>query len=514
MSTASTDDRDSSARAFGIEALDVLLEQLPGAGLCRLDPAGHIEHWHASAESLLGHRADQISGQALESLFPEERRFEAALPRALFAASAAGRQRVDAGVMTRSGERRVCVLDIHPQFEPGGDVAGFIVLLQSADSAPTREARTPDADGLEAAHRANLAVVQGEPAWLGLDMAVRIARVSGAASATLDRRKERLLGRPLAECLVPVEPVTWPVLLHRCVRQGEPILVSVRAMDEAGPGEAVHSLQLAPLKNAAGTLDGFTLVIRRRNVEAMPVARAVPGPKQAAETADSSWLLAAAHDLREPLRKMQRFAQTLQAGEAPRLTDGGRRQLESIQGAAERMQAMVSGMLRLARVDAGEFSRGTVDLRGLIDEVRADLAVLVEEHDARIDVGPLGHVIGDAAQLRALFQNLIDNSIRYRREGVAPQIRIQPASGAAPAGGVVIDYQDNARGIEASEEAFSPFRSRDAGERGTGLGLPLCRRICHRHRGDIVIRETDKTGTIFRITLGTGAPAGDDQSGT
>ena len=491
---------ETRAQSLGAAALGLLLEQMPDAALCLLDTAGVIEEWHPSAEALLGHIASQVQGQRLETLLPEERRFEAELPRALFEASAQGRGRMEGALITRTGQRRVCVMDLSPRLDGEDDIAGFIVLVRA--TGPRRAVDTVAAnENLAAAHRLNLTRATDDPAWVGIDLTGRVSGMGEGAASWLGCDVEDTLGRAIEVCIQLRDAASWPVVLHRSVRSRRPISVNVAPIDG---GEApLRTARLLPLRTPEGRLNGFTLLVESADVASASIEPPATSSQRTPldRASDRAGVLAAAHDLREPLRKMQHNARQLQAAEAPRLTDQGRRQLESLQAAADRMQGMIGGMLRLARIDTGSVEVEPLELDTLIDEVRADLAVLIEEHGATFDISTLGGLTGDAAQLRALFQNLIDNSIRYRRAGTPPRIRIAAESSDDAPAGVRISYADNARGLASPELAFQPFRNNGSPDHGTGIGLSLCRRICRRHGGDLTVAETGETGTTFTIEL-------------
>lgn len=364
-------------------------------------------------------------------------------------------------------------------------------LQRAADSARAN-------DNMVAAHRLNLTRAADDPAWIGIDLAGRVIGLGDSTAHWLGCNAADTVGRDIGASIELRDPAGWTAILHRAVRSRGAISCDVAPAE--GADKPPRTARLLPLRNTNDRLDGFTLLIEADR--SAPIAAAASGVRTPlARASDRAGVLAAAHDLREPLRKMQYSARQLQAAEAPRLSDDGRRQLESLQAAAERMHGMIGGMLRLTRIDTGKVEIETLELNCLIDEVRADLAVLIEEHDARLDIGALGTIQGDAAHLRALFQNLIDNSIRYGRAGVAPHIRI--VAGAAQLGSCahVIEYEDNARGLEQPDIAFQPFQRSDSSDRGTGIGLSLCRRVCQRHGGDLSITETGEAGTRFRIEL-------------
>ena len=498
MTPTGSGETDSSDPSVGAAALTLLLEQMPDAALCLLDSAGVIERWHSSAEMLLGHMAAQVEGQRLETLLPEERRFEAELPRALFEASARGRARFEAALITRIGQRRLCTLDLCPRTDGDDDVIGFIVLLRATGPRAATDAVSAN-ENLLAAHRLNLTRATDEPAWMGIDLAGRIAGVGEGAARWLDCDAEDTLGRGIARCVELRDGSTWPVVLHRAVRSTAPISLDVTPVGTAAP---VRTARLLPLRGAAGRLNGFTLLIEVFDTQPAPDPDTISPRVPLDRASDRAGVLAAAHDLREPLRKMQHSARQLQTTEAPRMSEDGRKQLVALRSAADRMQNMIGGMLRLARIDTAPVATEYLDLNALIDDVRADLALLIEEHGAEFDIERLGTIRGEGAQLRALFQNLIDNSIRYRRADVAPVIRIRVDADRATDDTAIIHYEDNARGIESQALVFQPFRrDADSGDNGTGIGLSLCRRICRRHGGDLHIEHTDATGTRFILQL-------------
>jgi len=293
----------SSADALGPAALDLLLEQLSDAALCVLDSAGVIEQWHSSAQALLGHVAAQIEGQRLETLLPEERRFEVELPRALFEASAHGRGRVEAALMTRTGQRRVCVMDLAPRLDSSSaDVIGFVVLLRAV--GPQRAA--------------------DDPAWIGIDLAGRVIGLGDSTAHWLGCNAADTVGRDIGASIELRDPAGWTAILHRAVRSRGAISCDVAPAE--GADKPPRTARLLPLCNANDRLDGFTLLIEADR--SAPIAAAASGVRTPlARASDRAGVLAAAHDLREPLRKMQYSARQLQAAEAPRLSDDGRRQL-------------------------------------------------------------------------------------------------------------------------------------------------------------------------------------------
>ncbi|MCZ7583867.1 MAG: hypothetical protein M5R36_11305 [Deltaproteobacteria bacterium] len=101
--------------------------------------------------------------------------------------------------------------------------------------------------------------------------------------------------------------------------------------------------------------------------------------------------------------------------------------------AAERMQRFIRDLLTYARVDARPKTRALVSLNVVMDAVLGDLSLAVQEHGARIDVGPLPAVEADVTMIRQLFQNLVGNALKYKAEGRPPHITVRAEeTNAAP----------------------------------------------------------------------------------
>ena len=132
----------------------------------------------------------------------------------------------------------------------------------------------------------------------------------------------------------------------------------------------------------------------------------------------------------------------------------------------------------------------------------SDLQVAIRERSAQIDVGPLPSIEADTAQMRQLFQNLIENAIKYGCEGIAPRVQITAVPQADP-DYIQIQVVDNGIGFEPqyAERIFGVFQRLHSRDRygGAGIGLSICRKICTRHGGDI--QATAEPGLGARFTL-------------
>jgi light-regulated signal transduction histidine kinase (bacteriophytochrome) len=219
------------------------------------------------------------------------------------------------------------------------------------------------------------------------------------------------------------------------------------------------------------------------------------------ERADYEELVyAAAHDLKEPLRTVRNFAQLLARTTKGKLDADSEQYLGFILHGTARMQALVDGMLALSQAGDGPRMRRVSSGEIVADCIRA-LDAAISESGATIVCGEMPDVSGDPGQLTQLFQNLLANSIKYRRNGVAPDIRIS----AAPEGGMwKFRVADNGQGFDPAqaEAVFTPFRRlHGKGVSGSGIGLAICRKIVAAHGGAIGAEPVPGEGCTFWFTL-------------
>lgn len=211
----------------------------------------------------------------------------------------------------------------------------------------------------------------------------------------------------------------------------------------------------------------------------------------------------ASHDLQEPLRKIRAFGDRLESKAGERLAEQEAQYLERVQNAAERMQGLINDLLDFARVDAAGELTDLVDLRSVVAGVMSDLEIALTEAGANVIVGDLGTVVGDATQLRQLFQNLIGNAIKFRAADVQPVISIDRI--AQDDAVLTVAVVDNGIGFDNKylDRIFKPFQRLHGRHEysGSGIGLAVCRRIAQRHGGNLDATGEVGIGSTFTLTL-------------
>jgi PAS domain S-box-containing protein len=213
-----------------------------------------------------------------------------------------------------------------------------------------------------------------------------------------------------------------------------------------------------------------------------------------------------AHDLLQPLNGVSGFAQVLAEGYRGRLDATADECLRYILDCAERMKLLIRGLLDYARLDASPPPAAPANCDAALDEALANLRPALEESGAVVTREPLPTVVGDAAQLMRLFQNLVGNAVKFRGHE-PPRVHV-----AARRQGDewVFEVRDNGIGIAANDlgRLFQVFARLHRPERypGTGIGLAACKKIVERHGGRIGAESEPGRGSVFWFTLPAGGP--------
>ncbi|PZM84373.1 MAG: hypothetical protein DKT66_06975 [Candidatus Melainabacteria bacterium] len=209
----------------------------------------------------------------------------------------------------------------------------------------------------------------------------------------------------------------------------------------------------------------------------------------------------AAHDLQEPLRTIQGFAQLLGDNCSEKLDDDGREFIDYIMDGVKRMQVLIKSVLAHSQIPTDAIQDADSDCNLILDEVMQNLSASFAESCANIEVGTLPNVAVERTQVIQLFQNLLSNSIKYR--GVEPlQISIRAESSANK---WLFSIEDNGIGIDPkySDEVFNMFSRLNGKVKypGAGVGLAICKKIVTTHGGNIWVDSKLGQGAIFLFTL-------------
>ncbi|WP_236003959.1 sensor histidine kinase [Nonomuraea antri] len=218
----------------------------------------------------------------------------------------------------------------------------------------------------------------------------------------------------------------------------------------------------------------------------------------------------ASHDLQEPLRKVASFTQMLEQRYGDQLDERARQYIHYAVDGAKRMQLLINDLLDFSRVGRVTGERAPVDAGQALELTLDNLSATIEDTGARVTSDDLPRIMGNTLQLTQLFQNLIENAIKFRSDD-PPRVHI-----GAKRDGTMWEFSctDNGIGVEPKYAdriflIFQRLHPRDVYP-GTGIGLALCRKIVEYHGGQLWLDDGggQGQGATFRWTL----PAvGDDE---
>jgi signal transduction histidine kinase len=207
------------------------------------------------------------------------------------------------------------------------------------------------------------------------------------------------------------------------------------------------------------------------------------------------------HDMQEPLRTIRLYTELLERRYPPSSSEG-HFLLGTIRGGAARMQEMIDRLLLLSRIGRSDAQKVPVAIGEVLSVVMRDLEPAIRAASPEITIGSMPTVPGWPDRLSVLFQNLIGNALKYRREGVVPQIEI---SAVETGDEWRFAVRDNGIGFEQkfANKIFTVFKRLHANDKygGTGVGLSIVKRVVERHGGRIWAEGRPNEGSTFYFTL-------------
>jgi PAS domain S-box-containing protein len=251
--------------------------------------------------------------------------------------------------------------------------------------------------------------------------------------------------------------------------------------------------------------DGELLIVSRDVTGQVVLEEELRQAKRAAEQANqakSDYLSRMSHELRTPLNAIIGFAQLLELEE---LTDDQHQGLRHILSGARHLLALINEVLDIAAIEAGRLSLSLepVAAADLVAESVSLIRPLADQHSILVVAQPCDdYVLGDRQRLMQILLNLLSNAVKYNHEGGSVRVACEHA----PGGRLRITVTDTGPGIETEsrELLFVPFErlaSDLSSVEGTGLGLPLSKRLAEAMGGTLELASTPAQGSSFWVEL-------------
>jgi len=293
-------------------------------------------------------------------------------------------------------------------------------------------------------------------------------------------------------------------------RTGQPVVNKIEILDTPQGGRRWNLTTKVPVRDAAGEVVGLVGVSRDVTERVQAEADLQRAAEELARSNEDlqQFAYVASHDLQEPLRMVASYTQLLARRYGDRLDDDAREFIGYAVDGATRMQQLINDLLQYSRVGTRGETLQPCSLGDAVERARRNLAPLLEESGAEVRVDPLPILAVDAGQMTQLFQNLLQNAVRFRSEA-APRIHI---SAERSGGEWIVAVRDNGIGIDPqyAERIFVIFqRLHTAAEfPGSGIGLAICKKIVARHGGRIWVEPHPEGGSVFRVGLPAARAAG------
>jgi PAS domain S-box-containing protein len=335
----------------------------------------------------------------------------------------------------------------------------------------------------------------------------------------LSNQWENYTGQPVAEGLGENYRMIHPEDLEKvatCWREaietGRPWRADYRLkMKESGKYRWFTGVT-SPLKDAEGRIvrwigtatDIHEQKLFTRKLEALVHERT--GALQRSNDDLQQFAHVASHDLKEPVRKVNTFLSRLEKHLDGRLDATGEKFIQRIYSATNRMSTMIDGVLKYSTVNEATEETEAVDLNEVLRNIETDLEVIIQNTCTEIRYDRLPTIEGAPILIYQLFNNLINNSIKFAKADTPARIEISSE--------VTIEKEqefarvvlaDNGIGFEQEQasaifDTFTRLNPKDRYE-GTGLGLALCKKIAERHGGSISAQGSLGEGSTFIILL-------------
>jgi PAS domain S-box-containing protein len=484
--------RDVTERKRNEDKLKLAVEAAPTA-MVMVDQRGIILLVNTETERLFGYGRGELVGSPIEMLVPERYRARHPDHRTLYLqrpetrAMGAGRELYG---LRRDGTEVPIEIGLNPIMTDDG----LVVLSSIVDITERKQAE----------ERFRLAVMSSPNGMVMVNARGEIVLVNSEAERLFGYAANELLGKAL-EVLVPQRfRAEHPKMRETFVAKPQR-----RAM---GAGRDLFGLRkdgsefpieigLNPIATAQGTftLSSIVDITERKNAQEALLERTKELLRSNSELEQFAYV--ASHDLQEPLRMVASYTRLLAEEYGDKLGEEGKLFVHFARDGAERMQQLIHDLLAFSRVGSRGRHLRSIAPRACLETAIENLRISIDETSTEIRAGVMPEVVADPMQLNELFQNLISNSIKFRRE-LPPLIEIDAALDGKF---VQFSLRDNGIGMEAQyfEEVFQVFKRLHSKEEypGTGIGLAICKRIVERAGGSIWVESTPGVGSTFYFTL-------------
>ncbi|SFT36682.1 His Kinase A (phospho-acceptor) domain-containing protein [Lishizhenia tianjinensis] len=272
-----------------------------------------------------------------------------------------------------------------------------------------------------------------------------------------------------------------------------PIQRLIQATESMQPGESVEKLDIEKPEELAELSKSFNRMSNNLAYSYNEIQKKNEELEQ--------FVYITSHDLQEPLKTLNTLTERLQLKAKNDLDPTSKKFLEYINTSTHRMSAMVNGLMEHSKL-GNQSEIGEVDLNKVVEDVKMDLSISIQETITQFQTEKLPIVKGYPVELHLLFQNIISNAIKFRSKNRIPNISISCTENDNY---YIISITDNGIGLNPKykDKVFAMFQRLHGQDeyKGTGIGLAHCKKIVDLHRGTIDINGEIDQGTTVSFCI-------------
>ena len=508
----------------------LMIEQIEDYAIIYLNKEGNIQDWNKGAEKIKGYSASEIIGKNFSIFYTEDDKAAMVPERILKDAAANKRALYEGWRVRKDGTTFWASMLITALQDEEKNLIGFTKLTR--DLTEQKKAEEEIRHQTELVVRQNYELekinkaledektfaellIESSPLMiLSYDKNLKITTWNKKSEQSVKLKKKDVLGKFLFDVIPEYHTEEWMNSSNHVLNMGQSLHFPKIKIAYDGWGENF----MIPLKNNRNEIIGVLSITRdiselvkmntdieRKNIEL---------EKMNKELASFSYV--ASHDLQEPLRKIMTFSDRLKVKHKDQLSEDASIYLNKIENAAGRMKVLIQSLLDYSRLLSHDILFQPTDLEDILQNVLSDFEILIEQKKATIKSDKLPVINAIPVQMNQLFYNMISNSLKFSKVGIAPEIRIaskrltakeiKKYTGLNPAGEYVeLLFKDNGIGFDQkfAEKIFMTFQRLNSTDQyaGTGIGLAISKRITENHSGVIFAESSEGRGSQFHIIL-------------
>jgi len=506
--------------SFSEQRFRLLVESVQDYALFILDPVGHVASWNQGARRMKGYRPEEIIGTHFSQFYTREDIAAGKPDAALEEATSGGRVEDEGWRVRKDGSCFWASVVVTALRDESGWLRGFGNVTRDLTERTNSMQRLKESDaGLQA-------FMEHCPSLMHIkDLNGRYQYVNEQFCRSFGVKRDAVLGRTDAEIFPPAQATRFQandasVVAARTALEfeetaeyldGQHLSIVCKFPIRGADGQIAAlggvATDIAKRKRSDGKLldmtESETILARRPNAGYPPESKGELRADQKNNDRDVDALaLMISHDLQPPLRNIETLA--AQVREEMAGLNAMANRLDLIAQSAVGLTRLTNDLLMFSRSGGlNQANRRTADLDLIVAAARRELGPAASSSRIHWNIARLPRVAGDPALLRAVFEQILSNAVKFTRQRDPATIEVATSAGSDNE--VVIEIKDNGVGFDEqyAHRLFGAFQRlhRDNQFEGVGIGLAMAKRIIECHGGRIWAKSQPGEGASFHFTL-------------